>query len=400
MFEKFDHFEVYEVSSKYYSVSIEKNMIKNVSEEFEKGYGVRVIKDGKLAFSSSTKLDKSLEEKLEKLVRISEEELDEFPEVGKRKVSGIYDRRLEEEPVEVIKEAFEVIEAERKTEIAGGIIEVEVLERRVWNDSGEVYEKGSFFAVTLEAVHGRGSSYEFEASRRADVDLENLVSKVCSLAIDDSKAKKAEKVVCDVVLSPLALHQLLYFSLYPSFNAENVVKGRSILLGKKGELLFEGISLHDDPTIDGYLFSYSFDDEGIEAERKTLVDSGVVRSFLSDYKHSKIVGEKPGNSFREDFDSLPKIHPSNVIVEVEKGEVDGDFYVHSFIGAHTANPVSGDFSLECMNAYYKGEAVRGAMIYGNVFDFLKKAVCMSKNVRQVENTVSGEVLFERVEVKA
>ena len=400
MFEGFDHFEVYEVKSKYYSISIEKNKIKNVSEEVERGYGVRVIKDGKLAFASSTKLDRSLVDELEKLVKVSEEELDEFPEVGKRKVGGIYDRKLENDPVEVIREAFEAIESARKCEIASGLIEVEVLERRIWNDSGEVYEKGSYFSVMLEAVHNGGSSYEFEASRRADIDFERVVERVCTLAIDDSKAKKAERRVHDVVLSPLAFHQLLYFTFYPSFNAENVVKGRSVLADKKGKLLIENLSLHDDPTLDGHLFSYSFDDEGVRAEKRALLEDGVVKSFLSDFKHGKILGEKPGNAFREDFDSLPKIHPSNVIVEMEKGEVEGDFYVHSFIGAHTANPVSGDFSLECMNAYQKGEPVRGAMLYGNIFDFLKKASCMSKEVRQVENTVSGDVLFEDVEVKA
>ena len=190
MFEAFDAFEVYEVRSKYYSISIEKSRIKNVSEEFEKGYGVRVIKDGKLAFSSATTLDKSLVEKLEKLVRISEDELDSFPSVGKRRVGGLYDKKLEENPLEVLKESFETIEAERSCEIASGIVEIEILERRVWNDTGEVSEKATFFAVMLEAVHDKGSAYEFDASRKADLNLERLTEKVCSLAIDDSKAKK------------------------------------------------------------------------------------------------------------------------------------------------------------------------------------------------------------------
>ncbi|ADC65959.1 peptidase U62 modulator of DNA gyrase [Ferroglobus placidus DSM 10642] len=400
MFDAFDAFEVYEVKSKYYSISIEKSRIKNVSEEIENGYGVRVIKDGKLAFSSATNLDKSLVERLEKLVRISEDELDSFPSVGKRSVGGLYDKRLEENPLEVLKESFETIEAERSCEIASGIIEIEVLERRVRNDSGEVSEKATFFAVTLEAVHERGSAYEFDASRRADLDLEKLTEKVCSLAVDDSKAKKAERKVCDVALSPLAFHQLLYFSFYPSFNAENVVKGRSVLTGRKGERIIEKITIYDDPTLEGKLFSYSFDDEGVKAKRKTLLEDGILKEFLCDFKHSKILGEKAGNAFREDFDSLPKIHPSNVVVDVEKGSFEADFYVHSFIGAHTSNPVSGDFSLECMNSYQNGEPVRGAMLYGNVFELLKKVSCMSKNVRQVENTICGDVLFENVEVKA
>ena len=400
MFEAFDAFEVYEVRSKYYSISIEKSRIKNVSEEFEKGYGVRVIKDSKLAFSSATTLDKSLVEKLEKLVRISEDELDSFPSVGKRRVGGLYDKKLEENPLEVLKESFETIEAERSCEIASGIVEIETLERRVWNDTGEVSEKATFFAVMLEAVHDKGSAYEFDASRKADLNLEKLTEKVCSLAIDDSKAKKAERRVCNVVLSPLAFHQLLYFSFYPSFNGENVVKGRSVLNGRKGENIIEGLTIYDDPTLEGKVFSYSFDDEGVKAERKTLLEKGVLKGFLCDFKHSRILGEKAGNAFREDFDSLPKIHPSNIVVEIEKGSFDADFYVHSFIGAHTANPVSGDFSLECMNAYQNGEPVRGAMLYGNVFEFLKKVSCMSKNVRQVENTICGDVLVENVEIKA
>lgn len=46
--------------------------------------------------------------------------------------------------------------------------------------------------------------------------------------------------------------------------------------------------------------------------------------------------------------------------------------IHNIIGAHTANFISGDFSVETLNAEFKGKAVKGAMIYGNIFDLLGK----------------------------
>ncbi len=62
---------------------------------------------------------------------------------------------------------------------------------------------------------------------------------------------------------------------------------------------------------------------------------------------------------------------SDIVAETQTGVL-----VHSVIGAHTANPYSGDFSIEARNSFLveNGEVkqpIKSLMIAGNIFDMLK-----------------------------
>ena len=52
---------------------------------------------------------------------------------------------------------------------------------------------------------------------------------------------------------------------------------------------------------------------------------------------------------------MPGVGMSNFIVEFgdinELSEVQDGIFVRDVLGAHTANPISGDFSVEAMNAF-------------------------------------------------
>jgi PmbA protein len=69
--------------------------------------------------------------------------------------------------------------------------------------------------------------------------------------------------------------------------------------------------------------------------------------------------------------------------------------VHGFIGAHTANPISGDFSVEARNSFFvaPNEAPRpisSMMIAGNIFDLLKD-LDVGTDVRAVGGVVTPSV---------
>ncbi len=397
----FDEWELFIGKSFYKTLNIEKDKIKYMSSEKEICYALRVILNGKVGFASSSKIDKLIDMAY-KMAKISDEELREFPSGKMKKVEGIYDKRVEKVDEGFFIEGFEVMKTKSAATIAVGLIETEIVERKILNSSGiDLTEKGTFCSVYVEMVYGRGSAYEFDAKRNINIDFEFIADNAGHLAVEDNKAEKMERKICSIALSPLAVHQLLYYTLYPAFNAENVAKGRSVLANKIGERVFKDITIIDDSSLPNGLYSFGFDDEGIEAKRKEIFSSGVLKTFISDYRHSIELGIEPsGNSIREDFNNYPKAQPSNVILEFEKGSGEADFYIHSFIGAHTSNPISGDFSLECMNAFYKGKAVRGAMLYGNIYDLINKISYFGKDVRQVENTISPTIYIEEFEVKA
>jgi PmbA protein len=166
------------------------------------------------------------------------------------------------------------------------------------------------------------------------------------------------------------------------------------------EEVFPGLTIVDDGTLPEMLFTSAFDDEGSPSRRTTLVDQGVLVGFLYDHKYGKKSGnETTGNAFRENYGSQPHIKPTNICLEFNDITsdlmYDSAIMIHSFIGAHTANAISGDFSLEGRNAFLveNGDMkpLKSVMLYGNVYEVLKNIACFGKDERQVEHTISPSV---------
>ncbi|MEM4472570.1 MAG: TldD/PmbA family protein [Archaeoglobaceae archaeon] len=378
-----------------YSAEIEGGKFKVLKKVIEKAFAVRVIENGKVGFASGRDLEKTMEE-AKKLARISEEELKNFPFEKPAKVEKLYDPRFENLTPDYIKEEYERLKGVvERAKIANAVITHEIFDVELRNSYGaELREKGSFSFFSIETVYGEGSGFAQTQSREIELDIEETAKYAEELAIKASKSEKIESGYYDVILMPQAIHQLFSHTLYPSLSAENVARGRSALY--KGKYLGK-LRIIDDPTIPGGFVSYSFDDEGVAAKRKVLVDGEVI-GFYSDWKNAEKFGAT-GNGLRMSIDSPPIPLPSNVIVEVyDKAEDSSALIIHNLIGAHTANFVSGDFSLETINAEFKDKAVKGVMIYGNIFELLKQIEGSCFKVLQIENTISPAIRFKRVRV--
>ena len=391
-----DEWEIYRerVISRY--VLIEDSRVKLVAEKHDGGEALRVIVDGKVAMVSGTRITEALAEKAVKLARLSQDSLTEFPEKSRTNRVEIFDRSVESILEEELRDYGEAIAAVGG--VASAHFSVEIVEREVVNSNGVEYsERESLAGVVVEAVHGTGSAYEYHESRKIDFRPEQFAENALELARADSRAEKIDAGRYTVTLSPIAVDQLLTYALYPAFYYENISRGRSRVAEVMGREVFDALSISDDPTMPWGINSCSFDDEGVVTRRKHLVRDGVVEGYLSDFKH---MPENPtGNGFRDDYTSYPATSPTNIVLEhPERGEREG-IYVHAFIGAHTSNFVSGDFSLELMNAIVDGRGVKGAMVYGNVYDLLKRISHFGENVRQVGYTVTPEIVFEGVEIK-
>ncbi|MEM2726770.1 MAG: TldD/PmbA family protein [Archaeoglobaceae archaeon] len=387
--------EIYEERVKGISAEISGGKLKLIHSSNDTSFAVRVIIDGKVGFSAGRNVEKAMEN-AKKIAKISEEKMDGFPNDKPAKVDGIYDKTIEDLTPDFLKEEYEIIvNSVEKAKIASAFITHGLFEVSIKNSSGaELFDKGTYSSFSIETVYGEGSGFAQFESRSKKLEIAETARYAEELAIESSKAVRIESGYYDVVLTPYAVHQIFSNALYPSLSAENVSKGRSML--KSGSFVGE-LRIIDDPTIEGGLESFSFDDEGVRARRKTLVDREVL-CFYSDWKNSKEFGVT-GNGIRGGIEIPPSPAPSNIVIEIqEKADTDGALLIHNFIGSHTANPLSGDFSVECMNAEFNGKAVRGAMIYGNVFEILKRIGGFCSDSKQVDNTITPAIRFEKVRV--
>ena len=139
--------------------------------------------------------------------------------------------------------------------------------------------------------------------------------------------------------------------LSAALSGYSLYKGASFLIGKLGErIASELVSVVDDGTIPGALGSKPFDGEGLPVGKRTVVERGVLKSYLLDtYSGRKLglpstgnasrsIGEPPGVSPTNFYLTAGSHSPEQIIASVEKG-----LYVTELIG-FGVNLITGDYS--------------------------------------------------------
>ena len=101
------------------------------------------------------------------------------------------------------------------------------------------------------------------------------------------------------------------------------------------------------------------------------------------------------------------ISPSNLEFKFSEmkdlSEIDKGVLTTSVLGAHTANPISGDFSVEASNAFKieNGELtdpINKAMISGNIFEIMKNVEGLNSEIKQYGPFIIPKLLVHGLRV--
>jgi PmbA protein len=154
-----------------------------------------------------------------------------------------------------------------------------------------------------------------------------------------------------------------------------------------------------------------FDGEGVPQQKTLLIDKGVLKGFLYDNYTAKKEGkESTGNASRSGYLSTPDIDTTNfhIMSGVSSADdmirqVDDGLLVYYLQGAHSSNPVSGDFSVVATPVWSikDGEiisAARAVMLAGNIFEVLKSVKLVGNNERQIGSLITSWLMVENVRV--
>ncbi|TPW17977.1 MAG: PmbA/TldD protein, partial [Elusimicrobia bacterium] len=168
-------------------------------------------------------------------------------------------------------------------------------------------------------------------------------------------------------------------------SADEVQRGKSLLRGKLGKAVCgKDVTFIDDPWRPGAIGSSLFDAEGVPTRRKVLIENGVLREYFHDsYTAHKEGVASNGSAGRSSFKGVPGPGSSNFYLQPGSFTRDGllrdtadGILVLEIMGMHTADPVSGEFSVGVSGiAIEKGEpagGVRGAMLSGNLLEMLSR----------------------------
>jgi PmbA protein len=142
------------------------------------------------------------------------------------------------------------------------------------------------------------------------------------------------------------------------------------------------VSLVDDASKTRRNYVLPFDGEGVPFTKKHLNRSRNIKGFPLQYLCRAKEGKKStGNGIRNSYKSTRKLVRPTFYVEngtLTKNElmkqIEKGIYITDVMGMHTANPISGDFSLGAAGLLIeKGEftqPVRGIAIAGNIFELI------------------------------
>ncbi len=423
--------EAYVYEGQATNVGIELGQISKSHRIIDRGLGVRVAANRAIGFAYTNILDdtaavESVVIRALSAAKASKPDPD-WKGLPQKKPYGIVEKTYDSKVVELDSEdlvniASTMLNAagqvdKRVFPIEGGIGSA-YISNAVANSNGIAsFDKGTVIECSLAAIARDGSKvtpvcFEFNAARNYNIDPAGVGEEAAKLAVSALKTKPIETKTTTLILTQFALQDLLAYTLINAVKADSVQRDQSPFKGKIGETVAsESLTISDDGLFRGGMRTWVFDGEGVPHQNTPIIEEGVLRNFLYDNYAAKKEGkESTGNASRAGYLSTPGIETTNFhLMSGDKSsedmlsEVEDGLLIYYLQGAHSSNPVSGEFSVVATPAWKieKGEVThcsRGVMLAGNIFEVLKNVSAVASNERQVGSLIAPWVEVESVRV--
>lgn len=395
-----DAAEAYFVSSQDTPIEFENNRLKSLQTKAVQGVALRVIRDGRLGFASSTDLTR-LEDLVEAAVQTAEigstadfefasnfhswdgsigittVEPQEPPQTTEELVqTGDYlIRRLHDYNPEILVDVG-FYKGSRITRIA---------------TSQDVYAErtSQTSSVSLSGNLVRGEDFlqasSFDVSRDRALDYDRILEQVLQKYRWAEQNATISSGSFPVLFTPRAA-AMTFGSLFSSvLSGQSVMQKASPLADKVGETLFDSrLTLFEDPSIG--VGACSFDDEGTPTSRKAFIEHGTIMGFYWDRRWAaRAEKTSTGNGFRGGL-SRPTpstvnfcVAPGSTATEVMIADMKEGLIVDQVLGAGQSNQLAGEFSVN-LDLGYKVEngeivgRVKNTMVAGSIFEAFQHLV--------------------------
>ena len=223
-----------------------------------------------------------------------------------------------------------------------------------------------------------------------DKDEEVLAKAAQTLALLDAEPVVGGNydVVLDSDVSGLFIHEAFGHLSEADNLVGNESLAKTMTLGET--FAVPEFNVIDDPSLDGYPGSYTYDHEGTKAKRTYLIKDGKLSGRLHSLESAHFMKESPtGHARAKHFGFTPIVRMGNIFIDKDKytldemiGSIENGLYLFGSAGGQT----SGDtFTFAVQGAYKieKGELkglVRDLALTGHLFSTLK-------NIEMIGDTV-------------
>ena len=377
----------------------ENNRLKYITTKSVRGAGLRVIRNGRIGFSSTTDLsrpERLVEHALES-AKYGQEAKFHFPSESCPAQVKVHDPRVTDfaiaDGVKCTAAAIDKILAAVPRAQCGGDVLKRSGRQRIINSAGmDIAFDYTEFRCDTSALLVRDGSLLWAGDHDSSCGLLDTWEQQADKVIADIRAAEREVVpepgAYQVIFTPDSVGCLLA-PFEQGMNGKLVQKQVSPLTGKLGEKIVDTrITLIDDGTIDFAAGSCPVDDEGVPARRNILLENGVLKKYIFDLQTAGMMGAQPTGSGMRSFQSQPSPGLTNIVINAgdtpyEKliAGMKRGLLIDEVLGAGQSNTLAGEFSVNIDLGYLveNGEIVgrvKDCMLAGNVFDAFNRIAAL------------------------
>lgn len=236
------------------------------------------------------------------------------------------------------------------------------------------YRSGSY-QLYCSVLAGEGTAMERDGEWSAAIYFDDLMAAkklgrtAGKYAVERLNPKKAPNDRLPVVYDRRVSGGMLGH-LAGAINGRAVARGTSFLKDKMGQRIFaKGIRIVDNPHRKRGLGSRPFDGDGLPTKRWSVIDDGVLTTWLLDLTSARQLDLKPtghGGSTSNFYLEKGALSPDELIADIKSG-----LYITDLIG-HGVNAVTGDYSRGASGFWIengqKAWPVSGLTVAGNLKD--------------------------------
>ena len=324
-----------------------------VSEDESVGFGIRVIADGAWGFASSSRLQPAEIDRLARLAvqvaRASALAGREPVDLGERvKSIGSYATPVAQDPFAVSSDdklsALIAADAEMRAvpgvAVTEGSFECQRIHKVLATTEGTFVEQtlvetgGGIEVLAVGEDDAQRRSFPNSFGRHhatagyehfAALDLAGNARRVAEEAVQLLTARpcpgEATTIILDPTQAALQVHESCGhpIELDRVFGAEASYAGTSFLtIDKRGSFRYgsDKVTIVADATTPGAMGTFGYDDEGVPAQRTTIVERGLFKNYLTSRETAARLGEPSNGTMRADgWNRIPLIRMTNVNLE-------------------------------------------------------------------------------------
>ena len=406
-----DAVEIYVVSSETIPATFEMNKLKHVETRRMRGAALRVIRSGRIGFSSSTDIGEDAARELVSMA-VSSADMGEPARFdlpgrianGESAAPLIYDDEVAKLDADaLIRMGQEIVDiiTEYDSSIKCGVqLERTVEDVAIANSSrgGGSYRKTTLTTM-VDALLVEDNDifmvFDMDGSCCSDFDHRVLAHEVLERVRLGRKIAEVRTGRMPVLFTHRGIMPLL-MTLQSALSGKTALEGASPLACRIGQQVLDPrVCTCDDPTVDWALGSRPMDDEGVDSRRTPLIEAGIVKGFYYDLQTAGRAGaSSTGNGLRragagDYFEGQPTPAMTNAMVAPGSeslddmiASIDEGIIVDQVMGAGQGNILTGDFSVNVHLGFKveKGKIVgriKDTMVAGNTMEALNDITAIS-----------------------